>query len=517
MMVPRNLWSMATASAAGLWFASGTHASNCSTPSISNISIPHGQIIDLSAIPVKNYNYKNSTLEFCNVTVTYTHPGWNDMIHVNVWLPSSNWNQRLQGAGGGGFSALDSVDNLAKAVTEGYAVVGTDAGHELNSASSDSWSLNESGKVNMPLLKDFASVALNDAAVVAKDVISSFYGHGPRYSYWNGCSTGGRQGLMLAQRYPTVYDGILANAPAINWPEFIVAEYWPQFVMNQMKTHPPSCVIDAITAAAVKSCDGNDGVKDGVISEPSRCHFDGSTVVNQKVNCSGKTLTIARNDALVVQEIWGGMRSTNGSSLWYGLEKGAPLSGGLAITTCSTWSNCTGTPFSISSDWISQFILENPSVDLTQMTHEQYQGIFEYSRKKYDPIIGTNNPDLSAFKQAGGKMLTWHGLADQLIFPKGTEKYYKEVEELDPSVRDFYRLFLVPGVQHCEGGDGAIPVDPLESIVDWVEKGVAPETLLGKTEDGSRSRKLCAYPLVSVFKGGDSRDKSSYACEKASD
>jgi len=151
------------------------------------------------------------------------------------------------------------------------------------------------------------------------------------------------------------------------------------------------------------------------------------------------------------------------------------------------------------------------------MTHEQYQGIFEYSRKKYDPIIGTNNPDLSAFKQAGGKMLTWHGLADQLIFPKGTEKYYKEVEELDPSVRDFYRLFLVPGVQHCEGGDGAIPVDPLESIVDWVEKGVAPETLLGKTEDGSRSRKLCAYPLVSVYKGGDSRDKSSYACEKASD
>lgn len=144
----------------------------------------------------------------------------------------------------------------------------------------------------MPLLKDFASVALNDAAVVAKDFTREFYGHGPRYSYWNGCSTGGRQGLMLAQRYPTAYDGILANAPAINWPEFIVAEYWPQFVMNQMNTHPPPCVIDAITAAAVKACDGNDGVKDAVISEPSRCQFNASTTVSQKVNCSGQRVRL---------------------------------------------------------------------------------------------------------------------------------------------------------------------------------------------------------------------------------
>lgn len=321
---------------------------------------------------------------------------------------------------------------------------------------------------------------------------------------------------MLAQRYPTAYDGILANAPAINWPKFIVAEYWPQFVMNQLKSHPPSCVTDAITAAAVKSCDGDDGVKDGVISEPDRCQFDPLTTVNQEINCSGQTVAITRNDALVVQKIWDGMRSVNGSSLWYGLEKGAPLSSGLAITTCSSPSNCTGTPFPISSDWISQFILENPSVDLTQISHEQYQRIFEYSCKKYDPIIGTNNPNLSAFKQAGGKLVTWHGLADQVIFPKGTEKYYNEVEELDPSVRDFYRLFLAPGVQHCEGGDGAIPVDPLESVVNWVERGVAPETLLGKTEDGSRSRKLCQYPLVSVYLGGDSRDASSYACKEAS-
>lgn len=321
---------------------------------------------------------------------------------------------------------------------------------------------------------------------------------------------------MLAQRYPTAYDGILASAPAINWPEFIVAEYWPQFVMNQMKTHPPPCVIDAITAAAVKLCDGDDGVKDSVISQPSRCQFDPLTTVNHIANCSENTVTITQNDALVVQSIWDGMRSTNGSFLWYGLEKGAPLSGGLSITTCSTPSNCTGIPFPVSTEWISQFILQNPSADITQMSHEQYQQILEYSRKKYDPIIGTNKPDLSTFKQAGGKLVTWHGLADQLIFPKGTEKYYNEVEELDSSVRDFYRLFFAPGVQHCEGGNGEIPVDPLESVVNWVEKGIAPETLLGKTEDGSKSRKLCPYPLVSVYKGGDSRDASSYACEKAS-
>lgn len=516
-MILRNLWSISTASVAALGLVSGTQASNCSSSSIARPSIPHGHVLDLSASPITNYKHENSTLNFCNVTVTYTHFGWNDTIHISIWLPFIGWNQRLQGAGGSGLAGLKSEYVLAEAVTGHYAVVGTDTGHEINRSRSNSWSLDASGKVDMPLLKDFAYVALNDAAIAGKDVTRSFYGHGPRHSYWNGCSTGGRQGLMLAQRYPTAYDGILAGAPAINWAHFLVAEYWPQFVMNQLQTLSPQCVLDAITAATVKSCDELDGVKDQVISDPDHCKFDPFTTVGQKVNCTGQTVTITRKDALVVQKTWEGMRSTNGSFLWYGLEKGTPLAGsaGLANTQCTTPSSCTGRPFPPSEDWISNFMLENPSADLTQLSHEKFERLFHSSFERYNSIIGTNNPDLSAFKKAGGKMLTWHGLADNLIFPKGTEKYYNEVEALDPSVHDYYRLFFAPGVHHCRQGKGPLPVDPMEAMVNWVEKGIAPETLRARSLDGARRRNLCAYPLVSVYKGGDSRDVSSYACEKA--
>jgi hypothetical protein len=202
-----------------------TAAAGCSPAHFAAPDIPDAKVLDLSAAPVVNYTRNGWTLDFCNVTVTYTHLGWNDTIHSTVWLPLSGWNERLQGSGGGGFAMMHGLDDLADAVGAHYAVVATDGGHAPIIQSSDSWSLDASGDVNMVLLKDFAYVALGDAAIIGKSITNSFYGYGPKYSYWNGCSTGGRQGLMLAQRYPTAFDGILANAPAIYWPSFIPAEY----------------------------------------------------------------------------------------------------------------------------------------------------------------------------------------------------------------------------------------------------------------------------------------------------
>ncbi|KAI9931158.1 hypothetical protein ASPWEDRAFT_34312 [Aspergillus wentii DTO 134E9] len=510
-MIPQKFLSVVSTTAA--LFATPFAAATCSS-SIAHPKVPQGKVLDLTAASVTNYQSGDSTLSFCNVTVTYTHPGWNDTIHVTVWLPLSNWNERLQGSGGGGYAMRSDDDTLAEAVGLNYAVVATDGGHTPVSPNSESWSLDASGNVNMPLLKDFAYVALNDAAIIGKNVTNSFYGHGPRYSYWNGCSTGGRQGLMLAQRYPTAYNGIMAAAPAINWPSFIVAEYWPQFVMNQLNTYPSACVLDSITNATIKACDEIDGVKDGVISAPDLCQFDPLTTVGQKVDCNGSSVSITKNDALVIKKTWEGLRSTNGSFLWYGLDKGAPLSG-LAGTTCSSPSNCTGSPFSISADWISRFILQDPSVDLTRLSHEDLIKIFTELKICYSSIIGIDNPDLSAFKQAGGKMITWHGLADQLIFPNGTMQYYNRVEDKDSSVRDFYRFFEAPGVEHCRGGNGYVPVDPLDSVVSWVEEGTAPETIAAATTDGAKHRNLCPYPLVSVYKGGDEKEASSYECRKS--
>ncbi|RAH85546.1 feruloyl esterase B precursor [Aspergillus japonicus CBS 114.51] len=514
LLTRRSLTSAAIA--ATLFGASAVNAGNCSAAGIAQPSIPGGQLLHLTAIPVTGYQDGKTTLSFCNVTVTYTHPGKNDAIHTTIWLPLSSWNGRLQGSGGGGYAMRHDDSVLAEAVGLNYAVVATDGGHGLVSQNSAAWSLDASDHVNMALLDDFAYVALNDAAVIGKQISHSFYGYGPNRSYWNGCSTGGRQGLMLAQRYPTAYNGIMAAAPAINWPTFLVAEYWPQFVMNQLQTHPPTCVTDAITAAAVSACDSLDGVTDGVISAPDRCNFDPLTLVNQTVACNHSSVKVTKPAALAVKLIWAGMRSSNGTFQWYGLERGAPLSmgsGSLAATTCSPPTNCTGSPFAISSDWIRRYVLQDPAFDLSTLDHTDLDAILSRSIAEYNAIIGTNDPDLSAFKSAGGKMITWHGLADPLIFPKGTEHYYRQVQERDPEVRDFYRFFPAPGVHHCSGGEGPVPVDPLSQVVEWVEGGVAPETLSAQAADG-RTRSLCPWPLVSMYQGGDVMGARSYTCEQ---
>lgn len=203
------------------------------------------EIISLSASIVTNYSLSliqidqhfplNVTgLEFCNVSVQYTHPGQGDRINVQVWLPLNQWNGRFMGTGGGGYATELGAQSLPYAVSLGYSAVATDGGHVSSLFEPPSWALTSPGNINWALLQDFAAIALDDAATIGKAVTTAYYGSPPRYSYWNGCSTGGRQGLMMAQRYPSQYDGIMASAPAINWASSIVAGYWPQLVMNQL-------------------------------------------------------------------------------------------------------------------------------------------------------------------------------------------------------------------------------------------------------------------------------------------
>lgn len=204
------------------------------------------EILSLSASTVTNYSasliqidshfpINVAGLNFCNVSVQYTHPGQNDRINVQVWLPLSQWNGRFMGTGGGGWATELGALSLSYAVSQGYSAVATDGGHVYDLTGDPTpWALTSPGNVNWALLQDFAAVALDDAATIGKAVTTTYYGSPPKYSYWNGCSTGGRQGLMMAQRYPSQYDGILAVAPAIDWPSFVVAQYWPQIVMNQL-------------------------------------------------------------------------------------------------------------------------------------------------------------------------------------------------------------------------------------------------------------------------------------------
>ena len=224
----------------------GAVTNTCTAAAIPYPALFGADIISLSASTVTDFSIPliqadshftlNVTgLNFCNVTVQYTHPGQNDSINVQLWLPLEGWNGRFMGTGGGGYATETGFQSLPYAVSMGYSAVATDGGHVSEQYyDPSSWALISPGNVNWALLQDFAAVALDDAATIGKAVTTAYYGSAPEYSYWNGCSTGGRQGLMMAQRYPSQYDGILAAAPAIQWPSGIVAQYWPQLVMNQL-------------------------------------------------------------------------------------------------------------------------------------------------------------------------------------------------------------------------------------------------------------------------------------------
>lgn len=494
----------------------------CTAPSVkapAGTKVEHVTVVNHPAGPVDEPTPIGTTQHFdlpayCNVTVTLTHPGDGDHAKMNIRLPLKNWNGRLQTIGGSAFAAGDPGAGLATALTKGYAAATTDAG--VGGALDASWALNSKGRVDQALLKNFASRSEHETAVVAKEVIAGFYGKSTRYSYFTGCSTGGRQGYAEAQRYPDDYDGIAADAPAINWDEFEVATLWPQVVMNQEKTYPSACEFDAFNAAAVKACDTIDGAKDGLIGDPARCDYDPRRLIGTKLDCNGEQETVTAADAAVVRKIWDGPRTSWGKKLWAGVPVDGPLGYPYLAGTSKDTGQVKGVPFPVPAAWVSNWIVKQPSFDVSTITYDQFTKLFKQSQVEYDKIIGTDDPDLSAFRRAGGKLLTYHGQADQLIPTQGTVDYRERVERKlggTQRVDDFYRLFLAPGTQHCGlNGQSA----ELDALTAWVEHGKAPQTLPATLTNASGQavdRDLCKYPLVAHYKGhGDVADADSFRC-----
>ncbi|CAK4033677.1 Hypothetical predicted protein [Lecanosticta acicola] len=464
-----------------------------------------------------------SNLNFCNVTVAYIHPGRNDKVTVNVQLPLHDWNGRFHGSGGAGLAAsLPSTampsNALAPALSQGYAAASTDAGH-VQDPFNINWALDESGQVNIGLLETFASTSLYELALIGKHVVKKFYGRPPRFSYWNGCSTGGRQGMILAQRYPDAFDGIVAGTPSFNWAQLLVAEYWPQHVMNRLGDYPPPCEFDEINRLVIEEEDMVDGVRDGVISDPRRNGFNAKKLVGRPFMCQGQPWRISEAAAKIANAVWEGPREASGRQLWYGLLPGTPffnasdpITPGIGGTICKG-GTCTGAPFALALAWLQLLVFQDPKVDLTRLSNEQYFEALFTSYQKYDGIMGSANPDLTDFRGRGGKMISWHGLADQLIMPDGTADYYERVTEHHPDVENFYRHFEAPGVAHCRNGPGAIPKDVLGAVVQWVEDDIVPNmlTAISQTGDGT-VRPLCPFPAQQQYVGGDPKDWHSFAC-----
>lgn len=513
----------------------------CDPRSITLPIFPDLKVTSLEAFPLENWTFVPDPalggpqepitgLEFCNITVSYTHPGWDDHIIVTSYLPTTKdkWNNRLLANGGGGFitggTAISQM-TMIPGLVEGFAVITTDGGHTSEIADalggSLTWALSSPGNVNWPLLVDFASVALHDMATIGKQIVESYYGQPAAFSYFYGGSTGGRQGHMLAQRYPGDFDGILANMPAFNWTRFLWANIWAAFMMDKLGYYPRPCELDAMTRAAIAECDGHDGVEDGIISRPDLCNFNPFEIVGQEFDCDGVASTHASGAASIAKATWDGPRSSTGEFQWYGYPYDTNLTLpciGPAATKCDDNGDaCDATPFPISVAWAQYWIRKDPDFSTRNLSHEEWDELFHISVSQYGSIIGTDDPDLSGLRKANAKMINWHGMADAAIPVNGSVQYYDRVLARDPHAHDYYRFFLAPGAEHClTCGMNPSVLGLLEVLQNWVEHGVAPETLLvrGSESIGGAGweRNICMYPRVQHYIGGDKSKVSSFTC-----
>ncbi|MBN2763579.1 MAG: tannase/feruloyl esterase family alpha/beta hydrolase [Bacteroidales bacterium] len=428
----------------------------------------------------------------CRITVVVNHPPSNDRVTVSIALPVKNWNGRFYGMGGGGFMAGIPL-LMTFPLSQGFAAAVTDAGHVGGSGSFALDTIEH--RLRWQEIRDFAYLGIHDMTVTGKELVKAFYGKPAGYSYFVGGSTGGRQAMMEAQRYPGDYDGIMSYFPAINWSRFLISDLWPQAVMNDENNFVSKAKLEAVTKAVVAASDGDDETIDGVIDDPINCTWDPEEFVGTKV---GEEVFSEAN-ANVVRRIWEGPRTRDGKFLWYGLTRGTNL----FDLTGTRGDPITGAPFEIALEWVRYFLVLDPEWDIESMTWAEFELLFNQSVDQYTDVIGTDKTDLTAFRDSGGKLIIIHGLADQLVPPQGTVEYFRKMEEVmggAEATSKFARLFLVPGVDHGLMGAGPAPTGQIDALVRWVEKGKAPEYIRAEKKDESgniiRTRNLMPYYVV---------------------
>ncbi|TIA35403.1 tannase and feruloyl esterase [Aureobasidium pullulans] len=498
--------------------------SSCHPGSFSFPTIPGAELINISASSVLNYTRtsllpgteetKSYTIDFCNVTVTYKHISHNESINVSIWAPKpDDWNRRILALGGGGYAA--TFDHLYQTAAAGkeFVAIDTDSGHSsgMTSAFDTSWALDADGKINTHLIQDWGFRTLGEMSVIGKHIVEEYYNRLPDYAYFTGCSGGGRQGLVLAQRYPNAFDGILAAAPAINLETFIPAAYWPTQVMRGLKVYPAPCEIEEFTKAAIQQCDALDGDEDGIISMPESCLFEASTLIGREFSCDGEQRRFTKEAAMVVEAAWNGVHGQGVE--WYGLNKDADLTQSAITTSCNTGTeDCRYDNHNrdLFNPWFRSFAAKDSEFDVGNMNTSTFFSLLSTSIIEFRNAVGADDPDLRAFQAAGGKMISWHGMADTIIPPAGTTAYYQRVLQATNNTIDFYRHFETPGVGHCVSGAAGLPERALGQLMAWVERGKEPEVLLASKNGSNIS--LCPWPKRRVYVGPDPKVVGSFIC-----
>ena len=463
----------------------------------------------------------------CDVKAT-ARPTSDSEIKFELWLPATGWNGKYQQSGNGGWAGNIPVASFGEPLKRGFAVAGTDDGHSTPGAA---WAIGHPEK-----LVDFGYRAVHETALQSRAIVQAFYGKDATRSYFVGCSDGGREALMEAQRFADDFDGIVAGAPANNWSHTVTGHVWDErAILDDPQGAIPPAKLPAIQKAAIAQCDAVDGLKDGLIEDPRACNFDPEVLTCKGADTS-ECLTSPQVAAL--RKIYGGPKNPRtGAQIFPGYSPGAEGEQGTWAAWIIPGTNPNPAQFGFANTYYGQAVYEDPKWDFRTLNFDEDVA---YGDEKVGSVLNSTSPDLRAFRDRGGKLLQYHGWGDPAIPPLASIQYYDRVKAFmtkvpderssSKSIEDFYRMFLVPGMGHCGGGAGpntfgnrpGATVDPEHDIVAaldrWVEKGVAPEHLIGtgkSVTDPSKTltRPLCVYPQTAHYKGvGDPNDAANFTC-----
>jgi feruloyl esterase len=430
--------------------------------------------------------------EHCRVTLVLT-PTADSHINAELWLPMNEWNGKFLAVGNGGWAgSIQGYGDMQEALRRGYATAGTDTGHSAADGPAGMFALGHPEKI-----VDFAYRALHDMTVKSKRLIAAFYSSPLDYSYYKGCSTGGRQGVMSAQRYPGDFDGIIAGALANRHIHMHTAGAYRSI---ELARHPEEAISEAkaklVNDAVMKQCDT---LGEGFLNNPRQCSFDFKTLACGASGGSDACLT--PGELKTVETFYGGLRNSAGELIFSGQALGVPLP---ALAS----SNEAPNPFAFDSIRILGF--QDPNYDWRDFDLDRDMPRVDAATGFVDAV----NPDLRAFEAAGGKLLLYAGWRDTGITPENTILYYESVrEEMGADQDDWMRLFLVPGMGHCRGGPGVDTFDTLTALEQWREKDAAPKEMPARNRETGMARPLCPYPSYAKYDGsGDLKDAANFSC-----
>lgn len=447
-----------------------------------------------------------STPEFCQVDLLLSAS-----TRVRVGLPTKTWNNKIENMGGAGF--YGDVGDVTGPVRQGYVGSSTNGGHDGANIDDASWLLKSNGTLAHNLLEDYAVYAHQAQYQWANKLATLFYGTKAKRTYFNGVSGGGRVSILMAQMFPQDFDGVVVGAPAINFDRLLPSMLYPALSANIInKAQISDAKLKAVTAAAIAACDGLDGVQDGIINDERLCHYNAEAFV-----CKGSPRDppncLTETDASAVNQMWEGPHNRFGR-LWFGTSRGASLASlkGPSVTHATVGqAGKTANTFPVfSNQFFTYGLYQNQAFDFTKLSFAQYLQDFRISEEEYHNIIGTDDPNLEAFKKRGGKIIMYHGLYDDLIPPGGSYNYYDRVLAVmggEKNTQDFFRFYPVPGASH---GAPEVNVNWFNLLTDWVERNVPPNPVA--RYNSGLMRPLCAYPKVVTYSGGNTNDASSFTC-----